>query len=227
MIGTIFNTCMILGGSILGSLFKKGMKEKYHEILMQALGLAVVALGLNTVVKHMPHSRYPVLFILSLAVSDVIGSFLDLDSRFDSLVSKHSNGQAVQGISTGILLFCIGTLSILGPVNAALNHDYTYLFTNGMLDGVTSTVLASRYGICILCLRARAFLLARFYLPFGQTLCHSHQHDAIDRTFDRRRHLNPCVRHQYFGTQKNQHYESVAFIADSSDRIAVSLKCFT
>ena len=41
MIGTIFNTCMILGGSILGSLFKKGMKEKYHEILMQALGLAV------------------------------------------------------------------------------------------------------------------------------------------------------------------------------------------
>ena len=77
MIGTIFNTCMILGGSILGSLFKKGMKEKYHEILMQALGLAVVALGLNTVVKHMPHSRYPVLFILSLAVGSVIGSFID------------------------------------------------------------------------------------------------------------------------------------------------------
>ena len=140
---------MILGGSILGSLFKKGMREKYHEILMQALGLAVVALGLNTVVQHMPHSRYPVLFILSLAVGSVIGSFLDLDSRFDSLVSKHSNGQAVQGNFNRILLFCIGTLSILGPVNAALNHDYTYLFTNGMLDGVTSTVLASGYGICI------------------------------------------------------------------------------
>lgn len=72
MIGTIFNTCMILGGSILGSLLKKGMKEKYHEILMQALGLAVVALGLNTVVQHMPHSRYPVLFILSLAVGILI-----------------------------------------------------------------------------------------------------------------------------------------------------------
>lgn len=168
MIGTIFNTCMILGGSIMGSLFKKGMKEKYHEILMQALDLAVVALGLNTVVKHMPHSRYPVLFILSLAVGSVIGSFLDLDSRFDSLVSKHSNGQAVQGISTGILLFCIGTLSILGPVNAALNHDYTYLFTNGMLDGVTSTVLASGYGICIatcapvlFCWQGSIYLLAK------------------------------------------------------------------
>ena len=212
MIGTIFNTCMILGGSILGSLFKKGMKEKYHEILMQALGLAVVALGLNTVVKHMPHSRYPVLFILSLAVGSVIGSFLDLDSRFDSLVSK--------GISTGILLFCIGTLSILGPVNAALNHDYTYLFTNGMLDGVTSTVLASGYGICIaacapvlFCWQGSIYLLAK--------LCAT----AISTTL--LTELNPCVRHQYFGTQKNQHYESVAFIADSADRIAVSLKCFT
>ncbi|WP_334116990.1 DUF554 domain-containing protein [Ligilactobacillus sp.] len=149
MKGTIFNTCMILFGSILGSLFKKGMPEKYHEILMQALGLAVVALGLNTVVQNMPHSKYPVLFILSLAAGSVIGSFLDLESRFDSLVSRHSNGQTAQGISTGILLFCIGTLSILGPVNAALNHDYTYLFTNGMLDGVTSTVLASGYGIGI------------------------------------------------------------------------------
>ena len=149
MIGTIFNTAMIFCGSLLGTLFKKGMASKYHDILMQGLGLAVVALGLNTTIQHMPNSRYPVLFILSLAIGGVVGTFLDLEGRFSSLVEKHSNGQAAQGISTGILLFCIGTLSILGPVNAALNHDYTYLFTNGMLDGVTSTVLASGYGICI------------------------------------------------------------------------------
>ena len=52
-----------------------------------------------------------------------------------------------EGLSTGILLYCIGTLSILGPVNSALNGDHTYLFTNATLDLVTSTVLASTYGI--------------------------------------------------------------------------------
>jgi len=46
MIGTIFNTAMIFCGSLLGTLFKKGMVSKYHDILMQGLGIAVVALGL-------------------------------------------------------------------------------------------------------------------------------------------------------------------------------------
>ncbi|KAB5847672.1 DUF554 domain-containing protein, partial [Bifidobacterium adolescentis] len=52
MIGTIFNTAMIFCGSLLGTLFKKGMASKYHDILMQGLGLAVVALGLNTTIQH-------------------------------------------------------------------------------------------------------------------------------------------------------------------------------
>ena len=159
---------MIFCGSLIGSMFKKGMAEKYHEILMQGLGLAVVALGLNTTIQHMPNSKYPVLFILSLALGGIIGAFFDLEGRFSRLVEKHSNGQTAQGISTGILLFCIGTLSILGPVNAALNHDHTYLFTNGMLDGVTSTVLASGYGIGIaacapvlFCWQGSIYLLAK------------------------------------------------------------------
>ena len=52
-----------------------------------------------------------------------------------------------EGLSTGILLYCIGTLSILGPIQSALYGDNTYLFTNATLDLVTSAVLASTYGI--------------------------------------------------------------------------------
>ena len=205
MIGTIFNTCMILGGSILGSLFKKGMKEKYHEILMQALGLAVVALGLNTVVQHMPHSRYPVLFILSLAVGSVIGAFLDLDSRFDSLVSKHSNGQMAQGISTGILLFCIGTLSILGPVDRPrlrlrLRHRR---------------------------LRPSSLLLAGINLSLRHTLCRIHQSVAADRTFNRRRHPDSCLGNQHPWNQEDQHHEHAAGPSHTTSRAAVHVICFT
>jgi len=73
MIGTIFNVCMILVGSFVGSYFKKGIKPAYNEILTQALGLAAIAIGLNAVVQHMPKSHYPVLFIVSLAVGGLIG----------------------------------------------------------------------------------------------------------------------------------------------------------
>lgn len=148
MIGTIVNTCTILIGSLVGSLLKKGIKDKYKDALFLAMGLAATGLGMNSVVHNMPNSKYPVLFIVSLALGSLIGTILDLDGKFHRLVDKFSSkGKLAQGLSTGILLFCIGTLSILGPINAALYQNYTFLFTNATLDLVTSCVLASAYGV--------------------------------------------------------------------------------
>ncbi|MCE4049156.1 DUF554 domain-containing protein [Bacillus sp. Au-Bac7] len=149
MFGTLFNVGMIIAGSIIGSIFKKGIKHDYHEILMQAMGLVAMGLGINAIVQHLPPSKYPVLFIVSLAVGGLLGQKLDLETRFNGLVSKFSKGNLAEGLSTAILLFCIGSLSILGPVEAALKGDYTYLLANGMLDGITSIVLASTFGIGI------------------------------------------------------------------------------
>ena len=149
MLGTIVNTCTILTGSLIGSVFKKGIGEKQQNALFTAMGLAAAGLGINAVVQNMPKSNYPVLFIVSLALGSLIGTTLDLDTRFQKLADRFSVGQLSKGLSTGILLFCIGTLSILGPINSALYGDNTYLFTNATLDLVTSMVLASTYGIGI------------------------------------------------------------------------------
>ena len=147
MIGTIVNTGTILAGSILGSIVKKGIKEEYQNALFTAMGLAAAGLGINSIVQNMPNSQYPVLFIVSLAIGSLLGTILDLDGRFQKLSGKFGGGRLGEGLSTGVLLYCIGTLSILGPVNSALNGDHTFLFTNATLDLVTSTVLASTYGI--------------------------------------------------------------------------------
>ncbi|MEC1072256.1 DUF554 domain-containing protein [Priestia megaterium] len=149
MFGTIFNVMMIIVGSIIGSIFKKGVKDEYQDILMQAMGLAATALGINAVVQHLPSSKYPVLFIVSLALGGLIGEKINLEMRFNTLVNKFSKSNLAEGLSTAILLFCIGSLSILGPVEAALKGNYTYLLANGMLDGITSIVLASTFGIGI------------------------------------------------------------------------------
>ncbi len=147
MIGTFVNTGTILAGSLIGSILKKGIKEKYQGALYTAMGLAACAIGVNAVVSNMSNSIYPVLFIVSLAIGSLFGTILDLDGKFQTLVNKHSQSNLGQGLSTGILLYCIGTLSILGPVMSALNGDHTYLFTNATLDFVTSMVLSSTYGI--------------------------------------------------------------------------------
>lgn len=149
MIGTIVNTAAILVGSVLGSIFKKGLKEKYQTALFTAIGLAATVLGINSAVTHMNDSTFPVLFIISMAGGSLLGTALDLDGRFQRLVGRFSSSNLGQGLSTGILLFCIGTLSILGPIESALRGDHTYLYMNATLDLVTSMVLASTYGIGI------------------------------------------------------------------------------
>lgn len=159
MVGTLVNVGTIVAGSLIGGLFRRVMNEKISEGLMSAMGLAAFGLGLNAVVQNMPKSQYPVLFIVSLALGCVIGTLLKLDSRVSALTQrKNGDGKLGQGIIAGCLIFCVGTLSILGPVQSALYADHTYLFTNASLDFVTSMVLAAAYGPGIALCAAVLFL---------------------------------------------------------------------
>lgn len=223
MIGTIANTLAILAGSLIGGTVRRGLKEKYQNVLYVAMGLAATGLGINAVVQNMPNSPYPVLFIASLAIGGVVGTAIDLEGRFNRLVeggqrkrrknvvagatpvsgaagtsSEEAAGAAcdasgeqttpaveagfnapagkpplARGLSTGIMLFCIGTLSILGPVNSALYGDETFLFTNATLDLVTSMVLASTFGYgmafaapVLFCWQGAIYLIATFAAPY-------------------------------------------------------------
>lgn len=158
MVGTIVNTIAILVGSIIGGKIKKGIAEKYQSALYNAMGLAACGLGINTIVQNMPKSTFPVLFIISLAIGSLAGSVLNLNDRFERLTKHFSKGDLSQGLSTAIMLFCIGTLSILGPIESALHGNHTYLYTNATLDFVTSLVLASTYGMGIALSAAVLFL---------------------------------------------------------------------
>lgn len=149
MIGTIANVTTILIGSAVGSVVNKGLKPAWQDALFNAMGLAAFMLGVNAVVSHMPESRYPVLFIASLAIGSLLGTAADLDGRFQRLTGRFASSNLGEGLSTAILLFCIGTLSIVGPIESAINGNHTYLFTNATLDLVSSMVLASTYGIGI------------------------------------------------------------------------------
>lgn len=157
MIGTIVNTATILLGSVLGGTFKRFLNKKLENALLGALGMAAFGIGISNVVRNMPDSRYPVLFIVSLALGVLCGTLLDIDGRLHRAAAPKAQtedpsdkaggrGNLIEGLTTGCLIYCIGALSILGPIEAALRGDHTLLFTNATLDLVTSTVLAATYG---------------------------------------------------------------------------------
>ena len=147
MLGTIVNTACIICGTLVGTLFKKGIGDKYRKTMFYAMGLASIALGANSFVQNMPKSEFPVLFILSLAIGGVVGTALDIDGRTKRLVSRFGGDSFAKGLISACLLYCIGTFSIVGPVMSALQGDNTFLFTNSTLDLVTSMVFATTYGI--------------------------------------------------------------------------------
>lgn len=152
MLGTIVNTVTIIAGAVMGSYMKRGIKPQYQQALFNAMGLCSLALGFNAFCQNMPKSNYPVLFIVSLAAGSLIGFMLNLDGKFKKLVDrkktkKDGDAPLSEGLSTGILLYCIGTFSMVGPVLSALYGDNTYLYTNATLDLITSAVLATTYGI--------------------------------------------------------------------------------
>lgn len=149
MIGTIVNASAILIGSLVGSVVNKGLKPAWQSALFNAMGLAALMLGINAAVSNMAGSRYPVLFIASLAIGSLLGTIMDLDGKFKRLTERFASSNLGEGLSTAILLFCIGTLSIVGPIESAINGNHTYLFTNATLDLVSSMVLSSTYGIGI------------------------------------------------------------------------------
>ncbi len=150
MLGTYANVTAIVVGTLVGCGLKKGLSEKQNEILMQAMGLAATAIGVHGLVNNMGKSTLPVLFIVALALGGFVGQSLRLDERIDALGERFKKLGNLEGLVTAVLLFCIGTLSILGPIQSALNNDHILLFTNATLDLVTSMVLASTFGISII-----------------------------------------------------------------------------
>lgn len=164
MLGTIVNTCTIIIGSAFGSIARSNVSERYRSALFNALGLACLVLGANAALPNMAKSEYPVMFIISLAIGSVIGTKCDFSGRLERyqerrakrrLSAEKQEPELLEGLTTALLLFCIGTFSIIGPVLSCLSPSQgwafdepgnTYLYTNATLDLVTSAVLAAVYG---------------------------------------------------------------------------------
>ena len=146
MFAIIINAVAVVLGSAIGALFRKSISEKYINVMNTAMGLCALVLGINVAIGSMQKTQYPVLFIFCLSIGGLVGTVLKLDQRMDVATRKISTTNLAEGITTAILLCCVGTLAMMGPVMSALFGDNTYLMTAATLILVTMIVLASSYG---------------------------------------------------------------------------------
>ena len=160
MLGTIVNTIAILAGCFVGIILKGGIPQKYNETVMQSIALAVILIGVKGALK----SDDILLVIISLATGSVIGEFLKIEDRIEALgnfLQKIFAG-AGEGISKGFvtssLLFCVGSMAIVGSLESGLAGNHQTLFAKSMLDGIGSIILTSTLGIGVFFSAVSVFL---------------------------------------------------------------------
>ncbi len=156
MTGTLVNCVAIIVGSLVGFLLKGGLKEKYKEIIMHALGLSVVFVGVSGALKGLlDENANPLLFIICLVIGSIIGEWINIEQRLANvgafIESKmKSDSNIAQGFVTASLIFCVGTMAVLGSIDSGIQGNHTTLFIKSILDGVMSIILASSLGLGVM-----------------------------------------------------------------------------
>lgn len=152
MTGTLINVAAIILGSLLGCLLRKGVPESLRKSLTQAMGLAVVLIGIQGAIK----TESAFLVVLAMVLGALIGTLFGIERHLNRLgegLQKRfsvSDGGFAKGFVSASLIFCVGAMAIVGPMDSGLRGDHTTLLAKSVLDGVTALILSSTLGIGVM-----------------------------------------------------------------------------
>ncbi len=174
MIGAIVNTLAAVVGGLLGSLLKKGIPERFADLVQKGLALCVLYIG----IKGSLVGTNTLVTILSLVLGAILGELMNIDGAIERLGAwaqrKLSKGgsRLGEGFVTASLLFCVGSMAVVGSLQSGLTGNHETIFTKSMLDFVSAIILASTLGlgVClsgafVLVYQGAIVLLARWAAP--------------------------------------------------------------
>ena len=162
--GTLINAALILAGGIIGLVFKKAVSKDMEYSIHKATGVAVLIIGLCGVLTAMLEvviegrvklaSSGELILVISLTLGTFIGELLKLEERLNKgckwIESKCKMSNFSTGFITSTMIYCIGAMAIVGAINDGLLGDSSTLITKGIIDGITSVVLAASLGYGVL-----------------------------------------------------------------------------
>lgn len=146
--GAIANALGVFAGGIIGMFMKKGLPKRFGDSIMYALGLFTLGLG----IMFFMESKEIMVLIFSLVLGTLIGELIDIEKRLenlgDSLQSKFkgTGGRFSEGFVTASLLFCVGSMAIMGSLQSGLSGNHEVLYAKTVMDAVSSIIFAAAMG---------------------------------------------------------------------------------
>ncbi len=155
--GSVINALAIIGGSLIGLIIKKRLPERITMVAFQVIGLSVLTLGIQMTLQ----SKNVLIMILSLLLGAILGEALELEDRLQNGLKglrtrmiergwQFGGDHLVEGFLTAFLLFCMGSMAILGAFEEGVGKPPNLLLVKSMMDLVSSIALASTLGIGVL-----------------------------------------------------------------------------
>lgn len=161
-LGTLVNSLAVIGGGAVGVFIKNGLPERFKTIIMQGIGLAVVAIGISGNIQGIFHidikaggtiyRQYIMTMIFSLVIGALLGEWINIDNKLerlgDRLQKRFAGGEGSfsEGFVTASLVYCVGAMAIVGSLEDGLRGNPGILFAKSILDGVSAIVFASTLG---------------------------------------------------------------------------------
>ena len=163
MLGVIVNVITVILGSCIGLLLKKGIPEKVKTAAMTGLGACTLYIGISGSLC----GENPLILIASVVLGVISGTLLNIDGAINMLAKsvetnfrkKGENVSVAEGLVAATLLFCVGSMTVTGSIQAGLTGDNSVLITKATLDLVSSMMLASSLGFGVLLSSASVFII--------------------------------------------------------------------
>lgn len=180
MIGAIVNTLSVIIGSTLGLFFGSRLQEHHTVTITHGLSIVVLVLGISSAIQ----TGDALTMIICLVLGIILGELLRIEHRLDQLgnflrsrfAGSKSASTFTEGFVSASLLMCIGPMSIMGSLEAGLDHNYAILFSKSAIDFFIAVTFSATMGVGVAFAALPIFvyegcitLLASFVSPYLST----------------------------------------------------------
>lgn len=152
MIGTLVNVAAVLAGGAVGLLLRRAFPPRITRAAFQAIGIFTLFLGVAMALRT---SSY-IILVFSALIGGIAGELLRLEERIERGAERlkrrlHVGGDRfAEGLVTAFLLFCMGSMTILGAIEEGMGGRPDLLMTKSLMDGFSAAALAAAMGAGVL-----------------------------------------------------------------------------
>ena len=151
MLAVFVNMIAVLIGSLIGLIFKNKLSKRYENPVFVSAGIISLTIGIMMAIT----TKHILIFAISMMLGGLTGTFVRIEEKIEyfgeflkrKFTLKDNSGNFALGFLTASILFCSGSMAIVGSFQAGTQGVYDLIFTKSVIDGFVAIFMSTVYGV--------------------------------------------------------------------------------